>query len=1090
MNQKRKKRSRWAMLLAAIFTMVALAPVAGLGQAWAQAQSGQHQITGRVLDEDGQPAVGATVVPDDKTVKPTVTDLDGKFVIETTKAVKLTVGFLGYEESVVDGVPGQNISVALRPVSELLDGVVVVGYGTMRKKDLTGSVAQINPEKIADQNPGTVQDILRGTPGLQIGYDATAKGGGTITLRGQNSLYTSASHNSPLIILDGMQFYGELSEISPDDIAQIDVLKDASSAAVYGAKAASGVIIITTKKGKSGKPVVTLSANMGVNTKAKRRKMYGPSGYLKFYEDWRKAETYGWRADGTWGYYADGTVPVGYYDNPNNLSQYGITKEECAKSDSIVMAEGDTYESLYARRLGLDVAPLAMQNYVDGISHDWEDDTYRVGIDQDYNGSISGANDWADYYFSMGYMKNEGIVKGNDYSAVRASMKINATITKWLEMGVNANFQNRTDGDICAPWETGAYWYNNKTMLFNSPYATPTDKEGNLIQYPMSGSSTNGGINFAFGRPYKDLESGYTVLNTIFNAKVKFPAGITYQFNMAPRLQWYYYRYFESAEEPNSTATSRGATRNTSKNIDWNMNNTLTWDYTFADLHHVVLTAVQEAEENRHWSDKISAKNITPSDVLGFHYIQSADKELSSFSTNDTHSTAAAYMGRLFYGFDDRYMVTATLRRDGYSAFGSSNPWANFWSVGGSWRFSEEKFVNLDWLGDAKLRVSYGTNGNRSLSDTYISLADLGDGGKIAYVDDNGKSSIVNTLQMTRLANPDLEWEKTTAWNIGLDFAVLDNRLSGSVEWYHKKTHDMIMNQRLPIIAGFSSITTNLGEVTNTGIEVSLSGSPIVKDNFRWDVTAGFSWNKNEIKHLYYDYDEETGLENDDTSNGWFIGKPIGEIWTYETCGVWQLDEAEEAQKVGQKPGDPKVVNHYTEDDKEDGTPVYNEKDKVFMGTTQAPFYWNMRHDFTFWKNFSFSFSIYSFMGHKEFEQYCMNNDNGGSMVTNMFNVFEKPGYWTPENPTNDWYRLNAAGPNGIADAVGHVRSKNFARLDNISLGYTLPQHLTQRWSIDRVRVTGAIDNVCTFTKWKYGDPESTNRPAVRSFKFGINVTL
>ena len=1049
-------------------------------------------VKGQVTDKNGEAVIGATIKVKGVENAGTVTDFDGNFDLKSAPpSGTLVVSYVGFKTKEVAYKNGQSVKIVIEEDSETLQEVVVVGYGTMRKKDLTGSVVQIDPSKLADQNPGSVQDLLRGTPGLQIGFDSSAKGSGaSIQLRGQNSLYTDGSHNSPLIILDGMQFAGELSEINPDDIEQIDVLKDASSAAIYGAKAASGVIIITTKKGKQGKPIINVSMNLAANTKAAYRDVFSASEYMTYREDWYKAQTYGYREDGTWGYYGkDSGIPTGYYDNINNISKYGLTQDQWASNGPKTLQAGESMLSLYARRMGFDAdAALVMENFLAGKTYDWNNATFRTGFNQDYNASISGATDRVNYYLGFGYLKNQGAIQGDDYHAYRANMKLNAKITDWLEVGANVNFQDRSDTSSPVPLGSN-YWDNNQ--LRESPYALRFDADGNELQYPRTGNPTNGGYNYHFQQQYIDLEKGYTVLNTIFNAKITLPFGFTYQFNIAPRYQWFYDRYWMSAELPNSTPADRGVNRNSSKTFNWNLNNTLTWDRTFADLHHFTVTLVQEAEENRYWSDNISARNITPTDVLGFHYISGANKEQSSFSTNDTHYTAAAYLGRLFYGFMDRYMLTATVRRDGYSAFGQNNPWANFWSLGASWVLSEEKFAqNWKWLNMAKLRLSYGTNGNRSLSDTYLALSNLANGGLYAYYKYGSTSQeVLNALSVSRLGNPNLEWEKTSSWNFGLDFSVLDRRLSGSIDVYHKRTHDMIMAQRLPNFTGFSSITTNLGEVTNSGFEITLRSTNINTKDFKWNTSLGFSYNKNKIKHLYYEYDED-GKEMDDTSNGWFIGKPIGEIWYWETDGIWQADEAEQAALVNQKPGDPKVINHYTEDDKilEDGTrvPVYNDKDRVYQGTTQPPIYWNMRNNFEY-KDFTFSFSMYSYMGHKSRAGYWLNGDNSGSMFTQTCNTYKKE-YWTPENPTNEYARLNAVGPSGVT-GIEKVYNRSFVRLDNITLGYTLPRDITNKLGIQRVHVTAGINNVFTIDSWEYGDPE-TGGFANRQFQFGLNVTL
>ncbi|MDD3211215.1 SusC/RagA family TonB-linked outer membrane protein [Bacteroides graminisolvens] len=1081
----KKQRLSERLMIEKVGIALAICLVFLLNVQFLNAQNSTINVRGVVTDGSGEPIIGASVVQKGNTSRGTITDLDGAFTLQGVPATgTLVITYIGYKTVELPLRGKTQVSVKLEEDTKTLEEVVVVGYGSMRKKDLTGSVVQINPTKIADQNPGTVQDLLRGTPGLQIGYSSSAKSEPSIQLRGQNSLYTEGSHNAPLIILDGMAFGGELSEINPDDIAQIDVLKDASSAAVYGAKAASGVLIITTKKGKEGKPVINIGMNVGANTKAAYRDVFSPSEYMTYREDWFKATTYGYDEDGNWGYYSKSSgVPAGYYDHYNNLSKYGTTSDQWSTTGAKTLQNGESLESLYARRMGLDAdAALVMQNYLAGKTYDWNKAVFRTGLNQDYNASISGATDKVNYYLSFGYLNNEGAIQGDDYQAFRSNMKINAKVTNWLEIGANVNFQDRSDESSAVPLGSN-YWDSNQ--LRQSPYSLRWDDEGNELQYPTSGNPTNGGYNYHFEDQYNELEKGYTVLNTIFNAKLTLPLGITYQFNIAPRYQWFYDRYFMSSELPNSTPAERGVNRNTSKNFDWNLNNTLTWDQTF-DKHHFTVTLVQEAEEKRYWYDEIHARNITPSDALGFHYVSGADKEQSSFYTNDTHSQAAAYLGRLFYGYNDRYMFTGTVRRDGYSAFGSNNPWATFWSVGGSWVFSEESFIKQPWLDYGKLRVSYGTNGNRSLKDTYLALSNLSNGGVMGYYNSDGSAAVIQALEISRLGNPNLEWEKTTAYNVGLDFSVLDSRFTGSVEWYYKKTHDMIMNQRLPNFTGFSSITTNLGEVTNSGFELTLNSRNMEIKNFTWNTSFGFSYNKNRINHLYYEYDEN-GKEINDTSNKWYIGKPVGEIWDFEVDGIWQLNEATEAAKVNQKPGDPKVVNHYTEDDKEDGTPVYNDKDKVYQGTTAPPIYWNLRNDFTFLKDFTFSFSMYSYMGHKSQAGYYLNGDNSGSMFTQTSNTYKKE-YWTPENPTNDYARLNAVGPSG-ATGVQKVYNRNFVRLDNITLGYTLPVKFTRKYQIEKIRLTAGINNVCTFDSWDYGDPE-TGGYSNRQFQFGINVTL
>jgi TonB-linked SusC/RagA family outer membrane protein len=1052
-------------------------------------------VSGTVSNATGEPLPGVHVKIQG-TGSGTVTDNKGRYSITVPdRNAVLAYSFIGYVTQEITVGTKVLINVQLVEEAISIDEVVVIGYGTARKKDLTGSITQIRPDKIADENPKTVQDILRGTPGLSVGLDPSAKGGGSMQIRGQRSVYTSGGHNDPLIILDGMMFYGELSEINPDDISQIDVLKDASAAAVYGAKAANGVIIITTKKGQPGRAVVNVNANVSFTAKSAYREVYDPEGYMQYREDWQKRLTYDINpaTDKYEAYQRQETRP-GYYDRPENLTPYGVSIEEWRAYTSNASGESDA--SIYAKRLGL--TNLLLENYLAERTYNWYDNVFRTGFNRDLNASVSGATDRMNYYLSFGYLKNEGAVKGNEYSSVRSNMKVEGKVTPWLEVGANINFQSRTDGDIQVGLGT-SYWNDNE--IWNSPYAAHHDTDNNLVWRPM-GEGPIYQYNYDFNRQYEELEKGYTVFNSILNAKIHLPFNITYSFNASPRYQYFHDRWFLSADHPARTALTGRVNREQTTRFDWSLNNTIAWESTFAEQHRVNLTLVQEAEERRLWSDRIEAYNILPSDALGFHNTANAGKSESSFSSTDTHQTADALLARLFYSYADKYMVTASVRRDGYSAFGQNNPYATFPSVALGWTFTNEEFFKWEVMNSGKLRVSYGKNGNRSLSDPYVSLANLsgGTGSMQGYVNASNATYLVRYLIMDRLANPNLQWEKTTAWNFGLDFGFLNNRVTGSLEYYVMNTHDMIMNQRLPGFSGFSSITTNLGEVQNRGFELSVNSTNIKNDIVEWNTTLGFSYNKNEIKHLYYQnesiLDDEGNIigskEMDDQSNNWFIGQPISVIWNYRVTGIWQVDEIEEAKKYGQKPGDPKVANNYTADDKvnpdNSTSPVYNDDDKEFLGQAAPPVHWSLRNDFTFFKNLSFSFNIYSYMGHKSLETYYLNNDNGGSRVTGGYNIFKKT-YWTAENPSDTYARLDASGPTGATGAA-RLHDRSFIRLENITLGYTVPKALTSKWNIEKAKVFGSIRNVAVWQKdWEYGDPE-TGGLATRIFTLGLNITL
>lgn len=1050
-------------------------------------QQQKQSVSGIVKDASGEPIIGANVM--EKGISNgTITDMNGNFRLSVSADATLEISFIGYKTIEVAAAFDKPLNVMLQEDNEMLDEVVVVGYGSMKKKDLTGSVVQIKPDRLANENPNAVADILRGTAGLNISPNTSAKGGGDIVIRAQRSLGLGST---PLIILDGMIFYGELSEINPDDIGQIDVLKDASAAAVYGAKAANGVIIVTTKKGKVGKPTINLSANFGFNTRGTLEKQFSSEGYLQVYTDWKKSDTYGFDDNGNYTAYAtkdkSGNLIAqpGYFDTPDAANRlYGLDETTWRYGEN-----GRSWREVLANRLGFKDAVL--KNFINGRTYDWYDNAFRTGFNQDYNMSISGAGDKMNYYLSLGYVDNESAYRDDNYSAVRVNMKISGKVNKWLEIGANVNFQDRSENNV-----TGV-----GSDIGNSPYSEHVNENGELVQYPF-GDIVKKGSNYDFWKQYVDLESGVTVLNSIFTAKVSLPFNITYTFNAAPRYSWYYKRHFTSAEQPDTSPKDRGATRDWNKNFDWSLNNTINWDYTFAKKHHVILTLAQEAEEMRYWSNGQSAKNLQPSDALGFHNTSNTTSEFTSISTTDTHQTADALLARLFYSYDDRYMLTATVRRDGYSAFGASNPRATFPSVALAWNFTNEKFWKWsDILSTGKLRLSWGKNGNRSLSDPYISLADLGagTGSVVQYLTPSGEIYNMKYLGVNRMANPNLRWEKTVSYNFGLDFGFLNDRITGSIDVYDMCTEDMVMSQPLPDFTGFGSIATNIGQVNNTGFEVQLSSRNITTKDFTWTTTANLSYNKNRIHHLFYEYedikDDQGNVigskEKDYSTSGWFINRPIGVIWDYEVTGIWQVNEAEEAEKYGQRPGDPKVWNNPANDEyNEDGTVkkyVYDDDDKIFLGNKTAPWHWSMRNEFTY-KNLTFSFSLYSAMGFKRSSTAYLNNLNDGSSMLHNYNRPERE-YWTPENPSNRYARIGAKGPYGQFMPNKWYNS-SFVRLDNISVSYTLPKRWTQTIGVDNLRVFGNVRNVCTFGgDWDYGDPE-TGGFINRLFTLGISATL
>ncbi|KRT17846.1 SusC/RagA family TonB-linked outer membrane protein [Pedobacter ginsenosidimutans] len=1054
-------------------------------------------INGTVKDSKNNELLPGVVIKVQNGSTATSTDANGKFQLQAQQGDMLIISFVGYAPKTIPVPASNQIEISLTEDTRNLDDVVVIGYGTMKKKDLTGAITQIKPDKIADQNPNTAQDILRGTPGVTVGFDASAKGGGSIQIRGQRSVYTAGGRNDPLLVLDGALFYGELSEINPDDIESMDVLKDASAAAVYGAKSANGVIIITTKKGKVGKPRINFTSNFALATMAANRPVFDAKGYMQYREDWYTAPTYG--INTTTGnyeaYQSTFKTQPGYFVNPTpeNLAKYGVSQAQWKAYTASGNGTASDNE-IWARRLLLQ--GTALTNFLSGETFDWYDHSFRTGKNQDYNLSVSGGSDKMNYYMSMGYLSNEGVAKGNDYTAIRSNLKVEGKVTNWLEIGANVNFQNRTDGDLTIDW--------GRQIIANAPFASYKDANGNLLVHPMGDLMVNNyGWNYDFDRQYRDLDRGYTIFNTILSAKVKLPFNIQYSFTGSPRYQFFHDRYWESASHPDWKGTNGLVNREQTQRYDWSLNNTLYWEHTFGKKHRVNVTFVQEAEKKQSWLDRIEARNILPSDALGFHETFYGDKNRSSYDSDDVKETADGLLGRLFYSYDDKYMLTTSFRRDGYSAFGTSNPRANFFSAAFAWTFTNEKFIKWKPLNSGKFRVSWGQNGNRQLGDPYLALANLGAGvgATTGYLDASGNLIQYRYLTVGRLANPDLHWEKTEALNVGLNLGFFNDRLTADLDYYITPTVDMIMNRSLPGFTGFGSITTNLGKVENRGFEVALTGLIVKNNNFSWSSTLGFSKYKNTIKHLYYVFDNVldaqgnvTGTkERDDIGNGWFIGQPISAIWNYRVTGIWQANEATEAARYGQRPGDPKVANNYTADDVVNAngtvTPVYNDRDKEFLGQAAPPIMWSVRNDFTY-KNFNFSFNIYSYWGHKSLSTIYLNQDNGTSGVTNLTNAYQKE-YWTLENPSDVYARLDAKGPAGV-NSPGRLFDRSFVRLENLTLGYTVPQKFASKIQLEKVKLFATVRNVAVWAKdknWDYWDIE-TGGLAPRIYTFGLNVTF
>ena len=1007
-------------------------------------------IQGKVVDETGEPIIGANVV-EEGTTNGVITDLDGNYTLMAPAGANLKISYIGYATQVVKA--GRSTIVKMAEDSKTLEEVVVVGYGTMKKKDLTGAVASLKGSDLEKEQPRTIQDMLRtGVAGLSVGIETDTKGNSSMMIRGKNNLRATDNDKSslePLIVLDGVIYSGQMTDINPNDIEQIDILKDASSTAVYGAKAANGVVLITTKKGTgSKKPVINFSGTWGLSMVNSLPDVYEGEDFINFRRDVELSK------DPT-------KAAQGYFNNP----AYMTNTELAAWMGN---SKGDPTKEYLTR---LELTSTEVANYLAGRTVDWRDVIYQdVALRQDYTVSVAGKKDEMSYYSSVNYLKNESNVRGAGYSAIRARINLENKVQSFLTYGVNAQFTSRYEG-----------YTGNDTGYYSSlsPYGSIYEEDGTTLKYYPTGNNNqiNPLVTPAYTAKRNDIEN----LNASIYMKINLPLGFSIQTTYSPRFEWTNYLYQKSADHPSAGSQNGRAERKQTKDFYWQWDNMLKWNKVFGK-HSFDFTFLANWEKFQRWQDEMTNEDFQPTDDLGYGGIGFGTTP--KIESNDIYRTGDAYMGRLHYVYDQRYLITATVRRDGYSAFGLANPRATFPAVALGWVFSEEKWLNMpEWFEYGKLRLSWGKNGNRAV-DTYAAFMQLSPR-KYLYVDPaTGKLITINTFYAMTMANPNLKWESTVSWNAGLDFTLLKGRLNGSLDVYKKITKDLLVSRELPNLIGYSTVMSNIGEVQNHGVELSLNSTNIKMKNLTWRTSFSFAYNKNKITHLYgimEDIKDEAGnvigqKEADDIKNKRFIGHDIDEIWDYKVVGIWQEEDREEAAKYGQQPGDVHLLDV-------DGNGSYTNEDKVFQGTKTPRFRWNMRNEFTLFKNLTFSFSMYSYLGHKQ-TLGRFTNDNALLNVTNQI----KREYWTPENRNNEYPRLASKKPSGVTYAI--YKNASFLRFDNISLGYSFPKRLIEPLKIQALNINATMKNAGYISNWPGYDPENSDKNTPRIIYFGINLTL
>ena len=986
----------------------------------------QNTVRGVVISAtDQEPIIGATVL-EKGSLNGTVTDLDGQFTLTVKNNAVLVVSYVGYSTQEIATEGRSDFRVILAEDNKLLDDVVVVGYGTMKKSDLTGAVASANI-KAFEKSPNTnVLQSLQGTvPGLNVGQASSAGSDPSITVRGTNTI---SGNSSVLVVLDGIIYTGGLSSLNPADIQSVDVLKDASATAVYGAQAANGVLLITTKKGAKGKAKVSFQSSYSIQKPTKDLHTMNREEMLRF-------------------------------DN------------ECLWLYSKTEASGYTQQDPnfnLAQRMPDSWMTDSQGNIVPG-DYDWWSDFTRNGHIQENKLNISGGSDAMSYLISVGNTTQKNYLLNDDYK--RNSIRVNLDIqpTKWLKAGVQAfgSFENRDGQETYLPF-----------LIECSPLTHPYDENGVIIDYPAHDAREN---------PYHgSLVDDYDRNNSFFAnlyAEVQLPLkGLTYRVNYGNNYRIGEHNYASQYAENNNGQ----AYKHHSTYYDYTLDNIVNYQNDFGK-HNVGATFVYGASRRKYSYTAADAK-LFPRMTLGYNSL-----ELASTQTTNSDAwleTLLYQMYRVNYSYDSRYLVTATLRRDGFSGFSANNKSAVFPSVALGWVITNEEWFQVTGIDYLKLRAGWGVSGNQT--SRYSSLAKVNS--SIGYIFGDGVSGAMRQ-ELASMENADLKWEKTSGLNFGLDFAVLNNRISGNIEYYQTTTKDLLYAVSIPSITGFTSIMSNVGEIKNRGFELTLNTQNIKTRDFEWTTQFNLSMNRNEITKLAGLDTDGDGKEDDLTSSSLFIGESLSAIYDYTVDGIYQVgDDIPD----GYHPGNYRIV-----DINNDGK--IDENDRSIIGRTDPAVRMGMLNTFRY-KGITLSFFLNSvlggdksYQGKNSYAELVNDNTLRHNRLTEQVDNF-----WTPSNP-DGIFALYHANP-----AINPFRYENrsFVRLQDITLSYDLPAQWMKKIGMDGINLYVSGKNLLTFTGWNGWDPEPDmtyqdingqnrrtgsryeDRPIMKSVTFGININF
>jgi TonB-linked SusC/RagA family outer membrane protein len=998
----------------------------------AQTPTGQQQarimVRGRVTDEAGKPVSDVSV-----SVKGlaggTTTDAKGEYQISVDQGSKVLVfSFVGMQTQEMTIGANRQIDVKLAPASSQQQEVVVVGYGTQKRQAISGAVATADLKTFEHVPENNILETVKGTvPGLMIGGTNQAGQVASMSIRGTNTI--NGLNTGPLLVVDGAIFRGTLDDIAPADIQSFTVLKDAAAAAIYGSRSANGVILIETRRGSgvNGKPRFNVSLNYGNANQLNPLKVYDGPGYLQRVLDIR-----------TDNYQVADPTKIATYLQPIEQTNYNATANHTP-----------TLSNPYS---------LFSQN----------------GQSLNATASVGNKTDKTEYYISGNVIKQKGVILNDLYNHYSLRARISSDLTSWFNLGVNGYYSLKDYPGATIYGTSGGgsssspYWF--------SPYASVKNPDGTYNQFPQTTTS----FNNPFWQVPNQVFNRQNNLNGILTAVVKVPwvKGLSYNLTTSVTQNWNetadFYGFQTVIGQGKNGSGDMGYSRSTTKLID----QLIKYNRTFGD-HSIDLTMLYSTEDYFLLQQSTHAEGFNdPS--LGVYGLSKGT--IQQVSTTGTKTAALGEMARLSYTYQNKYSVTGTVRRDGYSAFSANDKYGVFSSVGANWVVSKEKFMdNVSVVNYLALRGSYGQNGNQSIAP-YGTLSQMGNSNYFY----NG-ASFVPTEYVNNLGNSDLKWEYTQGTNLGMDFSLLRNRISGSVDVYSKETRNLFFPLAIPSTSGFTSITSNLGRYGNKGFELQLSTVNIQKADFSWRSGIAFSLNRGKLLEAYPP-NPITGVTPSLVSSNLFIGKPLGEIYDYKVIGMWQAsDSAKGAIMTGMKPGTYKLL------DKNGDGKITSDSDRVFLGDNSPNFTWSFTNTVSY-KDFSLMVYVYSVWGGNGHYLSGANtpyNDPYANMAYMNHAVYD---YWTPTNPGAMFPRTN------YATAVPYHGVKyfdrSFIKLQKLSLSYNLTKYV-KRYGIAGLNCSLSADNLLTYAPhWLGLDPETnsgltdTSIPSIRTVMAGVNVNF